>query len=117
MGIHIDILDVEATDAPIIKFGSSNRIGLTLPQNDTLVIIATLANYKISRIFIDSRSLADILFGVAYDQMQLREASRGCRYPFSGFAGEMICPRGIVALLLSLRRTLEKDLHDEIYGG
>ncbi|KAL0378323.1 UNVERIFIED_CONTAM: hypothetical protein Sradi_3137800 [Sesamum radiatum] len=42
-----------------------------LPHNDALVITALLANYEVGRIFIDSGSSTNILFGEAYDQMQL----------------------------------------------
>ncbi|KAL0455923.1 UNVERIFIED_CONTAM: hypothetical protein Slati_0931500 [Sesamum latifolium] len=69
------ILDVEATeDTPIIQFGRAERSGPRSTHNDALVITALLANYEVERIFIDSESSADILFGKAFDQMQLGDA-------------------------------------------
>ncbi|KAL0455773.1 UNVERIFIED_CONTAM: hypothetical protein Slati_0916500 [Sesamum latifolium] len=44
-----------------------------MPGNDALVITTLLANYEIERVFIDSGNSVDILFGEAYDQMQLGE--------------------------------------------
>ncbi|KAL0446000.1 UNVERIFIED_CONTAM: hypothetical protein Slati_1727900 [Sesamum latifolium] len=67
-----EVLDVKAMeDTPLIQFGWAERSGPQTSHNDALVITATLANYEVGRIFIDSGSSADILFGEAYDQMQL----------------------------------------------
>ncbi|KAL0414931.1 UNVERIFIED_CONTAM: hypothetical protein Slati_3325000 [Sesamum latifolium] len=62
-------------DAPLIQFGRAERSGPQTMHNDALVITAILANYEVGRIFIDSGSSADILFGEAYDQMQLGDVS------------------------------------------
>ncbi|KAL0455201.1 UNVERIFIED_CONTAM: hypothetical protein Slati_0859300 [Sesamum latifolium] len=67
-----EVIKVEVMeDAPLIQFGRAERSGPRTSHNDALVITAILANYEVRRIFIDSRSSADILFGEAYDQMQL----------------------------------------------
>ncbi|KAL0420831.1 UNVERIFIED_CONTAM: hypothetical protein Slati_3106000 [Sesamum latifolium] len=59
-----EIMDVEATeDTPILQFGKIEHSGPKNYDNDALVITALLANYEIGRIFIDSGSSADILFG------------------------------------------------------
>ncbi|KAL0454007.1 UNVERIFIED_CONTAM: hypothetical protein Slati_0739900 [Sesamum latifolium] len=71
-----EVLDIEIMeDAPIIQFGRAERSGPQTTHNDALVITATIANYEVGRIFIDSGSSADILFGEAYDQMQLGDVS------------------------------------------
>ncbi|KAL0440234.1 UNVERIFIED_CONTAM: hypothetical protein Slati_2506400 [Sesamum latifolium] len=67
-----EIMDVEpASDASLIQFDQEEHSGPRIPGNDALVITALLANYEIERVFTDSGSSADILFGEAYDQMQL----------------------------------------------
>ncbi|KAL0394941.1 UNVERIFIED_CONTAM: hypothetical protein Slati_4460300 [Sesamum latifolium] len=67
-----EIIDVEPTNnAPLIQFDQEEQSKPRIPGNDALVITALLANYEIERVFIDSGSSADILFGEAYDQMQL----------------------------------------------
>ncbi|KAL0401562.1 UNVERIFIED_CONTAM: hypothetical protein Slati_4186100 [Sesamum latifolium] len=63
-------------DAPLIQFGRAERSGPQTMHNDALVITTILANYEVGRIFIDSGSSADILFG-AYDQMQLGDVFLG----------------------------------------
>ncbi|KAL0320368.1 UNVERIFIED_CONTAM: hypothetical protein Sradi_5298300 [Sesamum radiatum] len=69
-----EIMDVEpANDAALIQFDQEEHSGLRIPGINTLVITTLLVNYEIERLFIDSGSSADILFGEAYDQMQLRD--------------------------------------------
>ncbi|KAL0404041.1 UNVERIFIED_CONTAM: hypothetical protein Sradi_2044900 [Sesamum radiatum] len=67
-----EIMDVEpANDAPLIQFDQEEHSEPRIPGNCALVITALLANYEIERVFIDSGSSIDILFGEAYDQMPL----------------------------------------------
>ncbi|KAL0303497.1 UNVERIFIED_CONTAM: hypothetical protein Sradi_6217800 [Sesamum radiatum] len=51
-------------NTPLIQFGRAERLGPQTSHNDALVITAILAIYEVGRIFIDSGSSADILFGV-----------------------------------------------------
>ncbi|KAL0402286.1 UNVERIFIED_CONTAM: hypothetical protein Slati_4258500 [Sesamum latifolium] len=71
-----EVLDVEVMeDAPPHSIRTDRGIRLKTSHNDALVITALLANYEVGRIFIDFGSSADILFGEAYDQMQLEDIS------------------------------------------
>ncbi|KAL0451873.1 UNVERIFIED_CONTAM: hypothetical protein Slati_1165400 [Sesamum latifolium] len=101
-----EVLDVETMeDAPLIQFGRAERSGPQTMHNDALVITAILANYEVGRIFIDSGSSADILFGEAYDQMQLRDVFlEKVNTSLYGFAGEVVHPRGMVSLPLTMGR-------------
>ncbi|KAL0420515.1 UNVERIFIED_CONTAM: hypothetical protein Slati_3074400 [Sesamum latifolium] len=64
-----EVLDIKTMeDAPIIQFERAERSGPQTTHNDALVITAMIANYEVGRVFIDSGSSADILFGEAYDQ-------------------------------------------------
>ncbi|KAL0345677.1 UNVERIFIED_CONTAM: hypothetical protein Sradi_4399000 [Sesamum radiatum] len=64
-----------------------------------------IANYEVERIFIDSGSSAGILFGEAYDQMQLGDVSlEKVNTLLYGFAGEVLHPRGMVSLPLTMER-------------
>ncbi|KAL0433274.1 UNVERIFIED_CONTAM: hypothetical protein Slati_2661700 [Sesamum latifolium] len=99
-----EVLDVESTEeTPVIQFGRAERLGPRSAHNDALVITALLANYKVERIFIDFESSADILFGEAFDQMQLRDAPlEEVNTSLYGFAGEVVHPRGLISLPLTL---------------
>ncbi|KAL0428160.1 UNVERIFIED_CONTAM: hypothetical protein Slati_2990800 [Sesamum latifolium] len=95
-----EVLDVETMeDAPLIQFGRAERSGPQTMHNDALVITAILADYEVGRIFIDSGSSADILFGEAYDQMQLGDVSlEKVNTSLYGFAGEVVHPRGMAVI-------------------
>ncbi|KAL0427166.1 UNVERIFIED_CONTAM: hypothetical protein Slati_2891400 [Sesamum latifolium] len=90
-------------DTPLIQFGWTEQSRPQTFHNDALVITAVLANYEVGRIFIDSGSSADILFGEAYDQMQLGDVSlEKVNTLLYGFAGEVVHLRGIVSLPLTM---------------
>ncbi|KAL0430755.1 UNVERIFIED_CONTAM: hypothetical protein Sradi_0701500 [Sesamum radiatum] len=101
-----EVLEVETMeDTPLIQFGRAERSGPLTTHNDALVITAILANYEVGCIFIDSGSSADIFFGEAYDQMQLGDVSlERVNTSLYGFAGEVVHPRGIVSLPLTIGR-------------
>ncbi|KAL0430886.1 UNVERIFIED_CONTAM: hypothetical protein Sradi_0714600 [Sesamum radiatum] len=64
-----------------------------------------IANYEVGRIFIDYGSSADILFGEAYDQVQLGDVSlEKVNTSLYGFAGEVVHPRVMVSLPLTMGR-------------
>ncbi|KAL0383836.1 UNVERIFIED_CONTAM: hypothetical protein Slati_2534900 [Sesamum latifolium] len=67
-----EVLDLEAMeDTPLIQFERAELSGPKNSHNGAPVITTLLANDEVVRIFIDSGSLTDILFGEACDQMQL----------------------------------------------
>ncbi|KAL0418992.1 UNVERIFIED_CONTAM: hypothetical protein Sradi_1312700 [Sesamum radiatum] len=72
--------------------------------NDALVITTLLTNYEVERIFIDSGSSTDISFGYAYNQIKLGDTLvEKVNTSLYGFAGEVVHPRGMISLLLTLR--------------
>ncbi|KAL0434766.1 UNVERIFIED_CONTAM: hypothetical protein Sradi_0184500 [Sesamum radiatum] len=99
-----EIMEVEPVgDTPLIQFYQEECSGPRIPGHDALVITALLANYEIERIFIDSGSSADILFGEAYDQMQLGDVPlEAVNTSLYGFGGEVVHPRGMISLPLTL---------------
>ncbi|KAL0458565.1 UNVERIFIED_CONTAM: hypothetical protein Slati_0483700 [Sesamum latifolium] len=101
-----EVLDVEIIDeTPLIQFERAKRSGPQTIHNDALVITAILANYEVGRIFIYSGSSADILFGEVYDQMQLGDIFlEKVNTLLYGFSGEVVHPRGMVSLPLTMGR-------------
>ncbi|KAL0400247.1 UNVERIFIED_CONTAM: hypothetical protein Sradi_2368000 [Sesamum radiatum] len=92
-------------DAPVIQFRQAERSEPQTIHNNALVITAMIANYEVGRIFIDFGSSADILFGEVYDQMQLGDVSlEKVNTSLYGFAGEVVHPRGMVSLPLTMGR-------------
>ncbi|KAL0301391.1 UNVERIFIED_CONTAM: hypothetical protein Sradi_6415900 [Sesamum radiatum] len=93
-------------DTLLIQFGQEEQQEHRTLDNDALVIRALLANYEVGRVFIDSGSSTDILFGEAYDQMQLGDVPLDKVDTFIyGFAGEIVHPRGMISLPLTLGTT------------
>ncbi|KAL0410723.1 UNVERIFIED_CONTAM: hypothetical protein Slati_3662000 [Sesamum latifolium] len=103
-----EVMDVEpADDTPLIQFDQEEWRGPRTHGNDALVITALLANYEIERVIIDSDSSADILFGEAYDQMQLGDVPlETVDTSLYGFAWEVVHPRGMISLPLTLGTSL-----------
>ncbi|KAL0444235.1 UNVERIFIED_CONTAM: hypothetical protein Slati_2146200 [Sesamum latifolium] len=99
-----EVIEVEAMDdTPLIQFGRAERSGPRTSNNDALIITAVFADYEVGRIFIDSGSSADILFGEAYDQMQLGDVFlKKVNTSLYGFSGEVVHPRGMISLPLTL---------------
>ncbi|KAL0282668.1 UNVERIFIED_CONTAM: hypothetical protein Sangu_2938200 [Sesamum angustifolium] len=72
-------------------------------NNDALVISATLANFLVKKVLVDSGSSTDIMFYDAYVQLEIDNAQlRKVNTPLTGFSGEMVEPLGEVMLPLSL---------------
>lgn len=47
---------------------------MTIPHDDALVVQATIANYEVAQVFVDSGSSVNILFKEAFDRMQVNSA-------------------------------------------
>ncbi|KAL0416935.1 UNVERIFIED_CONTAM: hypothetical protein Slati_3525400 [Sesamum latifolium] len=99
----MEIDDKVPTEAPTIQFGPADTQGVHLPHNDAFVIYATVANYTVQRIFVDSGSSVDILFLKVYRQMELGDIPlEPVDTSLYGFAGEVVHPLGQISLPISL---------------
>ncbi|KAL0313414.1 UNVERIFIED_CONTAM: Transposon Ty3-G Gag-Pol polyprotein [Sesamum radiatum] len=99
-----EVVEVGAVeDTPLIQFGKAERSGSRTSHNDALVITDVLAKYEVGHIFIDCRSSADILFGEAYDQMQLGDVLLNeVNTLLYGFAGEEVHPSDMISVPLTM---------------
>ncbi|KAK4405610.1 hypothetical protein Sango_0567500 [Sesamum angolense] len=113
MGNHwqapIQVYNVNSENQEEISFNSQDMDPMRNQNNDALVISATLANFLVKKVLIDSGSSADIMFYDAYVQLGIDNAQlRKVNTPLTGFSGEMIEPLGEVMLPLSLGSCLQK---------
>ncbi|KAL0420418.1 UNVERIFIED_CONTAM: hypothetical protein Slati_3064700 [Sesamum latifolium] len=91
------------TEGSMIHFGLTDAHVVHLPHNDALVISATIANYTVQHIFVDSGSYTDVLFYKVYQQIELGEVPlEPVDTSLYGFAGEGVHPLGHISLPLSL---------------
>ncbi|KAK4402617.1 hypothetical protein Sango_1002400 [Sesamum angolense] len=99
----IQVYNVNSKKQEEISFNSQDMDPMRHQNNDALVISATLANFLVKKILVDSGSSADIIFYDAYVQLGIDNAQlQKANTPLTGFSGEMIEPLGEVMLLLSL---------------
>ncbi|KAL0376697.1 UNVERIFIED_CONTAM: hypothetical protein Scaly_0787300 [Sesamum calycinum] len=99
----IQVYNVNSKNQEEISFNSQDMDPMRNQNNDALVISATLANFLVKKVLVDSGSLADIMFYDAYVQLGIDNAQlRNVSTPLTGFSGELIEPLGEVMLPLSL---------------
>ncbi|XP_074591721.1 uncharacterized protein LOC141847563 [Curcuma longa] len=88
---------------PNISFGPQDLEGVDTPHDDALVIRATIANYDVARVFVDTGSSVNVLYKEAFDRMQLDEGDlQPLATSLFGFSGHEVQPLGQIRLPLSL---------------
>ncbi|KAL0383060.1 UNVERIFIED_CONTAM: hypothetical protein Scaly_0593300 [Sesamum calycinum] len=99
----IQVYNVNSENQEEISFNSQDMDPMRNQNNDALVISATLANFLVKKVLIDSGCSADIMFYDAYVQLGIDNAQlRKVNTSLTGFSGEMIESFGEVMLPLSL---------------
>ncbi|KAL0462663.1 UNVERIFIED_CONTAM: hypothetical protein Slati_0153900 [Sesamum latifolium] len=84
---------------PMIHFGSTNTQGIHLTHIDALVIYATLANYTVQHIFVDSDNSVDILYYEVFQQMELDDNPlEPVDTSVYGFSRKVVHPLGQILL-------------------
>ncbi|XP_074559159.1 uncharacterized protein LOC141815103 [Curcuma longa] len=90
-------------DGPTIGFGPQDLEGVETPHDDALVITATIANYDVSRVLVDTGSSVNIIFKKAFDQMHIDEDDlEPMATALYGFTGNEVRPLGQARLAISL---------------
>ncbi|KAL2228828.1 UNVERIFIED_CONTAM: hypothetical protein Sindi_1862500 [Sesamum indicum] len=99
----IQVHTIRSLQEDEISFGKQDLDPTRNQHNDALVISATISNFWVKKILVDSGSSADIIFHDAYVQLGIDNAQlRKVNTPLTGFSGDMIQPMGEVMLPLSL---------------
>ncbi|XP_074569642.1 uncharacterized protein LOC141826298 [Curcuma longa] len=89
--------------SPAIYFGPQDLEGVATPHDDALVIRATIANYDVARVFVDTGSSVNVLYKDAFDRMQIDgDELHPMATSLFGFSGHEIRPLGQIRLPLSL---------------
>ncbi|XP_073018955.1 uncharacterized protein [Primulina eburnea] len=88
---------------PVISFGPDDLRSIVAPHNDAFVVMATVANYDVARIFIDNGRSVNILFKSTLDKMKVEGFEfEPISTPLYGFTGHAIPPLDQIVLPLSL---------------
>ncbi|KAL0378353.1 UNVERIFIED_CONTAM: hypothetical protein Sradi_3140800 [Sesamum radiatum] len=86
-----------------ITFSSSDLEKGVPPHNDALVISATVSNFWVKKVLVDTGSAADILFFAAFSQMGIgMDMLTKVNTPLVGFNGSVVEPMGEIALPISI---------------
>ncbi|XP_074561116.1 uncharacterized protein LOC141817345, partial [Curcuma longa] len=103
---HPDVCEVSrgnSPKSPVIFFGPQDLDGVEAPHDDALVIRATVANYDIGRVFVDTGSSVNVLFANTFQQMDINEDSlTSLTTPLYRFTGNEVQPLGQITLPISL---------------
>ncbi|KAL0367429.1 UNVERIFIED_CONTAM: hypothetical protein Sradi_3633000 [Sesamum radiatum] len=77
-----------------------------LPHNDPLVISATVSNFWVKKVLVDTGSAVDIQFFAAFSQMGIGvDILTKVNTPLVGFNGSVVEPMGEIALPISIGTT------------
>ena len=72
------------------------------PYDDLLVIMLMIEGFKTRRVLVDNRSLADIIYLSAFQQLKVdSKRFRPFKSPFVSFSGDKVYPWGIVTLTVT----------------
>ena len=86
-------------DEPAISFTDEDAERIHHPHDDAIVITLLIADYTTRRVLVDNRSLADILYYPAFQQMRLgRNQFRPVCSPLIGFGRMKVQPVGTITL-------------------
>uniref|UniRef100_A0A2N9G960 Reverse transcriptase domain-containing protein n=1 Tax=Fagus sylvatica TaxID=28930 RepID=A0A2N9G960_FAGSY len=101
-------------DDQIISFSEEDARGTHQPHDDALVITVNIAGFTTRRVMVDNGSSADILYLLAYQQMQLdKDKLRPMDAPLVGFTGDKVCPVGIVTLPITVGTHPKTKMDDQ----
>ncbi|KAL2498278.1 Uncharacterized protein Adt_23828 [Abeliophyllum distichum] len=79
--------------APLISFTEEDEAGIHYPYCDALVVRAIIARNGLGRMLVDDGSAVNILFGSAFDQMEVDHEVTAISEPLFGFTGDSLIPR------------------------
>ena len=97
---------------PPIFFTEKDVEGISYPHDDSLVITLKVATGKVPITLVDTGSFVDIIFKSALDQL-LIESPNITPYatPLIGFTGDMVIPKSIITLLVTLSKVPHRVVH------
>ena len=97
---------------PSILFTEQDAEDVSYPHDDALVITLKVATGKVARTLVDTGSSVDIIFKSALDQLLIESPKiTPCATPLIGFAGDMVIPKGIITLPVTLGKVPHRVVH------
>ena len=95
-----------------ILFIEQDTEDVSYPHDDILVITLKVATGKVAITLVDTSSSVEIIFKSALDQLLIESAKITlCATPLIGFAGEIVMPKDIIMLPVTLGKVPHHVVH------
>ncbi|XP_052292006.1 uncharacterized protein LOC127900808 [Citrus sinensis] len=95
-----------------ILFTEQDTEDVSYPHDDALVITLKVVTGKVARTLVDTGSSVDIIFKSALDQLLIESPKiTSCATPLIGFTGDMVIPKGIITLPVTLGNVPHRVVH------
>ncbi|XP_059428602.1 uncharacterized protein LOC132162383 [Corylus avellana] len=90
---------IQKREPSVLTFSEEDAKEVSMPHDDALVIILTVANHAVHQVLIDNGSSADIIYWTVVQQLGIgREKLKPFLSSLIGFAGEHVQPIGLISL-------------------
>ncbi|KAL2479865.1 Uncharacterized protein Adt_32831 [Abeliophyllum distichum] len=89
--------------APQISFIEEDDVGIHYPRCDALVFCAVVTKNELGRMLVDHGSAVSVLFGSAFDQIDVDHELTAISEPLFGFMGDSLVLRGRITLAVDFR--------------
>ncbi|KAL0295509.1 UNVERIFIED_CONTAM: hypothetical protein Sangu_2508000 [Sesamum angustifolium] len=97
----IVMMNEESQEKQDIVFGSQDLGRDVVANNDAVVISATIANFRVKKVLVDSGTFADIIFHKAFSQMGINNAElTQINTPLTSFSRNIVEPMGEVTKMI-----------------
>ncbi|KAK4394708.1 hypothetical protein Sango_1625100 [Sesamum angolense] len=97
------MMNEESKEKQDIVFSSQDLERDVIANNDAIIISATIANFWLKKVLVDSCSSTHIIFHKAFSQMRINNAElTRINTPLTSFSGKIVEPMGEVTLPISL---------------
>ena len=90
-------------ESPIIGFSEDDARRLYHPYDDALVVSLRVGDYNVHWMLVDNGNSADILYYLAFQQMEINRARlTQVNAPLVGFGGTRVLPLGAITLSVTV---------------
>ena len=84
---------------PVLSFSEEDKVGITQPHDDALLITLRIGGYDVKRVMVDGGSTAKIMYPDLYKGLKLKPKDlmpNGS--PLMSFDGKLVIPKGMIRL-------------------
>ena len=88
---------------PILSFSEEDKIGITQPHDDALLITLRIGGYDVKKVMVDGGNAAEIMYPDLYKGLKLKpEDLMPYNSPLMSFDGKLVIPKGMIRLPIQI---------------